>query len=273
MSDLLELMGGYAPDVRSVAELPVLMRRLQAGDTLFREGAEALAIYFVRTGSIKTYHVAEDGWEHVLAFSGRAEVLGFDAVSSGIHPTAAVALEDSSVYVLPLFDFHTQARSITALDLMVQLAVSRALASQWDIADVLAPVAAEVRLARFLMRLSQRMASYGQSPRRFSLRMTRRDIASYLGVASETISRSFGVLVELGLVAVAIHEVEILDLDGLMSFSLNTRRHTDETGRPFESSSASQRWPVGSVRSVTAHCRETYSDLDAVAVPLNPHFR
>jgi CRP/FNR family transcriptional regulator, anaerobic regulatory protein len=93
---------------------------------------------------------------------------------------------------------------------------------------MMAAVAAEVRLARFLLQLSRRMAECGQSSRRFHLRMSRRDIASYLGVAHETVSRSFGSLSRWGWLRVDNREVEILDLPGLKQFALNTRRALDD---------------------------------------------
>ena len=93
-----------------------------------------------------------------------------------------------------------------------------------ELAEMMAAVAAEVRLARFLLQLSRRMDECGQSPRRFHLRMSRRDIASYLGVAHETVSRSFGALARWGWLRVDNREVEILDLPGLKHFALNTRR-------------------------------------------------
>ena len=110
------------------------------------------------------------------------------------------------------------------LDQLVHRAVSSALTRRGELADVMAAVAAEVRLARFLLQLSRRMAECGQSPRRFHLRMSRRDIASYLGVAHETVSRSFGALARWGWLRVDNREVEILDLPGLKQFALNTRR-------------------------------------------------
>ena len=97
-----------------------------------------------------------------------------------------------------------------------------------ELAEMMAAVAAEVRLARFLLQLSRRMAECGQSPRRFHLRMSRRDIASYLGVAHETVSRSFGALARWGWLRVDNREVEILDLPGLKQFALNTRRAVDD---------------------------------------------
>lgn len=228
MADLLQLMGYDSADLPSAAAMPVVMRRLHAGSTLYHEGAAAESIYFVRAGTFKSYRTAEDGYEQVLGFTSRAEVLGFDAICLGHHPTAAVALEDSSVYVVPVPDVFTLGQRIPALDRVLHLAVSSQLTRHEELADLMAPVAAEVRLARFLMQLSQRMAACGQSPRRFHLRMSRRDIARYLGVAHETVSRSFGALAQWGCLRVDNREVEIVDLDRLKAFARSTRRQVDD---------------------------------------------
>jgi CRP/FNR family transcriptional regulator len=55
------------------------------------------------------------------------------------------------------------------------------------------------------------------------LRMTRRDIASHLGVAHETVSRSFTALADWGYIRVLNRDVEVLDPDGLRAYSLITR--------------------------------------------------
>ena len=74
--------------------------------------------------------------------------------------------------------------------------------------------------------------------------MGRREIASLLGVAHETVSRSFSALAALGMVDVSDREVEILDMEGLKRFARSTRRHLDEpavsrTRRPVAKRSAS----------------------------------
>jgi CRP/FNR family transcriptional regulator len=231
LSDLLRLMGADEAEASLAPSFAVSMRRVRAGQPLFLEGAPAESIYFVRSGTFKIFHTAEDGYEQVLGFVGRAEVLGFDAVCTQGHPTEAAALEDSSVYVLPMQDLFALAERSAALARMVHLAVSSALARQGELADVMAAVAAEVRLARFLLHLSQRMAATGQSTRRFVLRMSRRDIASYLAVAHETVSRSFTALANWGLVKVDNREVDVVDMDGLRSLARSTRRQIDEAGR------------------------------------------
>lgn len=234
MLDLLHLMGAQVNEVAPADALePITLRRLSAGVALFHEGAGADFVYVVRTGSFKTFHTTEDGYEQVLAFAGRADVLGFDAVCLGYHPTAVVALEDSAVYVLPMPKFFTLVQRIAVLDRAVHWAVSRQLCQRSELADLMAGVtAAEVRLARFLLLLSRRAAASGQPALRIHLAMSRRDIASYLGLTHETISRSFGALAEWGYVVVKRREIEILDVVGLKAFSCVSRRHVEEAARP-----------------------------------------
>ncbi|MEO8299730.1 MAG: Crp/Fnr family transcriptional regulator [Burkholderiales bacterium] len=228
LGDLLRLMGANPDDSTA---LPVPLRRLRRGESLLHEGAPADAIYFVRGGTFKIFRTSEDGYEHVLGFACRAEVLGFDALCMDRQSTAVVALEESSVYAVQVNDLDALGRQQPAFDHVLHLAASSALAQSIEQADLMAAVAAEVRLARFLVQWSQRMASRGLSPWRFHLRMSRRDIASHLGVAHETVSRSFSTLVASGLLSVQYRDVQILAMDRLQRLSRNTRRHVDADAR------------------------------------------
>ena len=228
--ELLEMFGAAPCARRDGAAMPISVRRVHAGEMLFHEGSAAEAMRFVRCGSFKLQHTAADGYEQVLGFATRGDVLGFDALCSRSHPTGAKALEESSVFVIRLSDFFGVGPRIAALDTVVHRAASSALAASGELAEVMAAVAAEARLARFLLQWSGRMAQLGQSPRRFHLRMSRRDIASYLGVAHETVSRSFGQLSRWGLVRVDNRELELLDMQALRVLALNTRRPIDDGG-------------------------------------------
>jgi CRP/FNR family transcriptional regulator, anaerobic regulatory protein len=224
VADLLHLMGCRVEPGDDALDMPAPIRRFRPRDMLFHEGSRAESVYFVRAGTFKTFRTAEDGYEQVLGFSGRAELIGFDALCMGQHPTACVALEESSVYSLLIRDLIEPGRRTPSVDRMLAIAVSRALQQRNDLADVMAAVAAEARLARFLLQWSARMAGCGQSPRRFYLRMGRRDIASYLGLAHETVSRSLQTLVRWDLLSVSNRAVDILDMEGLKALARNTRR-------------------------------------------------
>jgi CRP/FNR family transcriptional regulator len=238
VAELTRLMGVALDEPQLVEGVTVSTRRVHTGAALYHEGARAQAVYFVAVGTFKSLHIAEDGYEQVLGFTGRAEVLGYDAVYNGCHPTTAVALEDSTVFAVALGDLFTLCERVPGLDHALHLTLSRQLTHVVEIASLMAAVAAEVRLARFLVQLSERMAERGQSPRRMLLRMSRRDIASHIGVAHETVSRSFSVLMQWGCLAVCNREVEILDMEQLKACASSTRGLADSHRPHFGSGHA-----------------------------------
>lgn len=222
VADLLRLLGDEPSDSRAAESTPVLMRQLHTGHTLFHEGARAESIYVVGTGHFKSHRIAEDGAEHVLGFAGRAELLGFDALCVGAHPTSAIALEDVTVYAVPVRDLSALGQRIRGFDRALHFALSRQLSRRDEQIALMAPMAAEVRMARFLMQQSLHMAARGQSPRLFHLPMGRRDIARYLGIAHETVSRSFGSSSLRECVRVENRAIAILDMDRLAALACST---------------------------------------------------
>lgn len=236
MAELLQMCGAKPTDIAAGAQMPVLLRKVQAGQSLVHEGADADTVFFVRSGTFKVFRTDEDGYEQVLAFAMRSEVLGFDALCMESYPAAMQALEDSSVYVIPRREIAQISEVLPSFSLVLQKAGSQKLIHSRDLVDILAAVDADVRLARFLIHLSRRMAGCGQSPRLFHLRMGRREIASLLGVAHETVSRCFSALAAMRLLNVKNREIEILDLSGLTDFSRSTRRQADGETSPYHQS-------------------------------------
>lgn len=255
IADLLDAMGAEPGDRSEALQVPIAVRRLRAGENLAHQGAKAEALYFVRTGTFKAFHTDVDGYEQVLAFATRGEVLGFDALCMESHPVAIAALEASSVFVVLRSDLMTLGMKVPAFTIALQRAGSLSLARSRELADLMAAVASEVRLARFLIHVSQRMAAARLSPRRFHLSMGRREIASLLGVANETVSRSFSALALAGLLHVADRDVEILDMDGLRAYARSTRRRAEESsvapmGGVFKRRSTPGRRSTASLRAV-----------------------
>ena len=232
LSELLKLMGSPETSLQtdSASPLQVSVRQVRAGTALFLEGTRATHLYVVRLGTFKTIKTAEDGYEQVLAFTGMGEVMGFEALCENRQPVAAMALEDASVYAIPLNDWGSLREQCPALDRALQMALSRQLMRVSVMTELMAAVSSEVRLARFIAWWAARMAAHGQSSRRLLLRMSRRDIASLLGIAHETVSRSFSAFVECGLLRVDNREIEVLDPAGLKARTRNTRGFADPIG-------------------------------------------
>lgn len=228
MADVLRLMQVPNFDLEAAERVPATMRRLSPGDTLFHEGTHAETLYFVRGGTFKLTCTAEDGYEQVLGFADVRELLGQDALGVGEYPSTAVALDECSVYGVPMRDVLSLSQQLPAFNAVLHRAASLGLRRRAQLVDVLAAVSAEVRLARFLVQWSRRMGGMGLSTTRFHLRMCRRDIASYLGVAHATVSRSFGALADWGLLSVSNRDVEILGLAGLERLARSTRRNGED---------------------------------------------
>lgn len=180
-----------------------------AGDYLFREGDPFTAIAAVRGGAVKTFVIDAHGREQVLGFFLPGEVIGLNAIHGSRYPCNAVALDTT---ILCRFSFPAMATLAIRLP-GLQGQLFRLLSEDIGKAALLAgDYSADERLAAFLISLSRRYAARGFSPRRLSLLMSRTDIANYLRLAAETVSRVLRRMQEDGLIAVERREVELVDM-------------------------------------------------------------
>lgn len=176
-------------DKASLRDLHILVEHvgpLAAGDHLFREGDPFEAIAAVRGGTVKTYVVDRDGNEQVLGFHLPGELIGLSAIDGERYPCNAVALD---TVTLCRFSFSKIAELAARLP-GLQKQLFRLLSRDIGNASLLAgDHSADERLAAFLLLMSRRFAARGLSASGFRLSMSRSDIANYLRLAPETVSR------------------------------------------------------------------------------------
>jgi CRP/FNR family transcriptional regulator len=198
-------------DQASLGELHVLVEHVgpfHEGEHIFREGDEFTAIAAVRAGTVKTYVVDPGGQEQVLGFFLPGEVVGLNAIHQLRYPCNAVALD---TVMLCRFSFPRMALLATRLP-GLQAQLFRLLSQDIGKAALLAgDYSADQRMAAFLVALSRRYAQRGFSATRFHLTMSRTDIANYLRLAPETVSRVLRRFQGEGLVEVDRRELEIRD--------------------------------------------------------------
>jgi CRP/FNR family transcriptional regulator, anaerobic regulatory protein len=181
---------------------------IRSGEHLFREGDAFQALYAVKSGGLKTYTIDNQGREHVLGFHIGGELVGLDGIHSGRNRCNAVALQTTSVCALQFARLEQLIHEIPGLQSQVLRLMSREISANAQLAT---DHSAEERLAGFLVGLSRRFARRGLPPSLISLPMPRRDIASHLRLATETVSRLFARFQEEGILTVRRREVEILD--------------------------------------------------------------
>jgi CRP/FNR family transcriptional regulator, anaerobic regulatory protein len=211
-------------DKNRLGELHVLVTHVgpfAEGEHIFREGDAFEAIAAVRAGTVKTYVTDSEGREQVQGFFLPGEVIGLNAISSSRYPCNAVALDPVMLCRFSFPDIAALASRMPGL----QQHLFRLLSQDIGKAALLAGnYTADERLAAFLVALSRRYAARGFSARRFRLTMTRTDIANYLRLASESVSRGFRRLQDTGLVTVDRREIELLDLPRLEAMASSILR-------------------------------------------------
>jgi CRP/FNR family transcriptional regulator len=211
------LSQGY--DKAALQDLHVLVEHVgpySEGEHLFREGDAFTAIAAVRAGTVKTYVVDHAGNEQVLGFHLPGELIGLSAIHNARYPCNAVALD---TVMLCRFSFPQLALLATRMP-GLQEQLFRLLSQDIGKAALLAgDYSADERMAAFLVSLSRRYAARGFSPRRFHLTMGRTDMANYLRLAAETVSRVLRRFQDDGLVLVERRELEIRDMDRLQALA------------------------------------------------------
>ncbi|WP_207063905.1 helix-turn-helix domain-containing protein [Motiliproteus sp. SC1-56] len=205
----------------SMAEEFVERRQpLKAGQALFCEDEPFRAIYAVTSGAIKLVNRCEGGQELVVGFVLAGEALGQTGIYPQRYPCSAVALEDSYVCELPFENLEETANQVPSLLQNFQAMLNK---ENFDLhrqfAMLMARKNAEQRLSAFLLNLSMRLNERGFSSDEFQLPMSRDDIANFLGLRKETLSRLFTKLHQSGAIAVRGKHIRTLDIDRLRKAS------------------------------------------------------
>lgn len=194
-------------------------RPLKRNEHLFQVGSSFNSIYVVRSGSLKTYSPTVDGQEQVTGFHLPGELLGLDAIGKGQHPCAAKALETTSVCEVPFDNLEDLTQELPTLQHQLLRLMSKEIFDDQELMLLLGKKTAEARLSAFLLSISLRFKQRGFSSSEFYLSMSRNDIANYLGLAVETVSRMFTRFQEDGFIKAERKHIVINDRDMMLQIA------------------------------------------------------
>lgn len=202
-------LSGYG--TAELSELQYLVERVgpfRRGAHLFRTGDPFRALFAVSYGSVKTTTVDRNGREQVTGFHLPGDTVGLRAIDPGRYTCDAIALEPTECC---RFGFRALSELATRQP-QIQRHLFAVLSAQLGARSLaLRDHNVDERVAAFLIDLGDRYASRGLSATRFRLSMARGDIANYLHVAAETISRVLRRFCDRNLIAVGGHDVELID--------------------------------------------------------------
>jgi CRP/FNR family transcriptional regulator len=207
---------GVVPSPRLSLELlskhvAVVRRRLTAGQYLYRAGQPFRALFLIHAGSVKTCELAEDGREQVTGFRMAGELVGVESIGIAAYACDVVALESCEVWELPYPPVMTACLRIPELQMRMTAALAAEIRSDRSWMLALGTLNAEQRVAAFLLDVAARYEAMGFSGNHFILRMSRADMASFLALKHETVSRTLSHLADAGCIVVQRREMRIID--------------------------------------------------------------
>ena len=156
---------------------------------IFGEGESSEYVYKVLSGSVRAYKVLSDGRRQVTEFYLPGDVFGIESGSE--HSNSAEAIDKATILVVRRSSVFSTAESNSEVARHLWSITAAELRRSQNHALLLIKTAKE-RIAAFLLDMSERLAGKGF----VELPMSRQDIADYLGLTIETVSRTLTLLSE-----------------------------------------------------------------------------
>jgi CRP/FNR family transcriptional regulator len=175
-------------------------RHLEAKRHLFMEGDAKSFVYKVASGAVCLYRIQRGGRRQIIEFAFEGDVIGLGVATA--EECNAQALVLTRLKCIPVVTLVNAVRQDASVALGMFEALSHQLLTSRQHLSCLGQRSATERLATFLVSLSRRNQDFGRDPGVLMLPVTRIDIADYLGLTIETVSRTFSKLKSRGVIQI-----------------------------------------------------------------------
>jgi len=190
------------PEIDKLEALVTSNRSFQKGDYLYHTADKLPDLIVVKSGSAKTELISETGAVQIVGFYFPGDLLGLDSIASHQAVSSVVFLEDSSICTIPYPTFTVLSQQMPELHDELITRLSLEIVSNHEAMLALNNHSAEQLFAAFLLEMGNRQHHRGLPQNHLHLRMSRGDIANYLGLAAATVSRIIGKFERDGLIQV-----------------------------------------------------------------------
>lgn len=200
-----------------------------AGQYLYDEGEVAQSAFALQDGLIMLERIASDGARQVMSFVFPGDFIGI--ALDGRHLVSAKCLKPSRLWRYPMSRLAQLMDQRPRIDQAMRTVTNRILAHTLDQLCVLGRMSARERIVYFLLHLAEREGLAHRAPLEIDVPMTRVDMADYLGLTVETVSRTISQLRREGVIRLAaLHRISLIDLGAIAEIAARFGRVTaDQT--------------------------------------------
>lgn len=181
--------------------------------TLFSEGEPSSVVFNITAGMVRLYRLLPDGRRQIIGFAMPGDFLGLALADKNAF--SADALTDVQACQFDRREFSALLDEKPHLLRRLHAIAGHELGLAQDQMIILGRRTAEEKVAAFLIGLRDRWARVSGASVNLPLPMTRQDIADFLGLTIETVSRMFSKLAREKLIVVTPDGVRLLDRGAL----------------------------------------------------------
>ncbi len=182
--------------------------RFAARAALVTQGSQAESVFTITEGTVRLYKLLSDGRRQVIGFALPGDFLGLSLSDS--YSFSADAVTDTAVCRFPRKSFIAYTDRRPHLMRRLHEFASHELSLAQDQMVLLGRRSSEERVAAFLIMMRNKMLRLGHTSPSLPLPMSRQDMADYLGLTIETVSRTFTKLASAKAIVVVPDGVRLL---------------------------------------------------------------
>jgi len=186
---------------------------IPAKTQLFEQGAPADDVYNIVSGTVRLFRLLSDGRRQIVGFALPGDFLGLSLADTNAY--GAEVIEDAELCQFDRAQITRFANDNSELMHRLHEFISHELIIAQDQMVILGRLRAEERVAAFLLNMHERFARIGRRSVTIQLPMQRADIADYLGLTVETVSRTISRMARDRILLVVPDAVRILDIERL----------------------------------------------------------
>lgn len=192
------------------------------GDVIYRRGDTFKSLYVIQCGIAKSETSSVEGRKQVTGFYFPGDLIGMESISTNIHPCDVIAIEKTWVCEIPFHKLEALSSNYPTLQHELFMRMGQKIYHDEYNCLVNRNESAEKRMLCFLTDLYKKLqCSAYVTDNCLSLPMAKVDLASYLGLQPETLSRTLKQLDKKGYIINTVKHIEFVDLDRMIKVTEN----------------------------------------------------